>query len=117
MSILSAEAVNWLANGERGTSSNTMFERFTGIDCTKNYFGGSHPRDPDDFRRCELLLRQVPEFRECLPTMADMSAAWSQLVDHWGEIVALMEEECPGVFSGKHGAARRTYELMKPLGC
>jgi hypothetical protein len=71
------------------------------------------PSDPDDFQRCERLLRRVPEFRERLNEMREASPIWAALVDHWDEIAALVEEEIPGVYTGARGSAPRTYALMK----
>lgn len=105
----------WLANGERGLSSNAMYARFTGKAARGAH--GDHPYDPADFRRCELLLREVPMFRDYLPMMADVSPEWAALVDHWGELVALAESEVPDVFtrSCRDGRAPLTYARMKEL--
>jgi hypothetical protein len=106
------EAVRWHLNGEKGISSDAIFDRL--------YFGRTNPRwshnwphDPDDFRRCELLLREVPELRGRLPEMAAVHPVWARLVERWDEITALMEEEVPGVFEGTRGQCPRSYSLIR----
>lgn len=87
---LSIEATKWLASGERGISSNTLFTVLTGVDALRNW-GMDHPHDPADFRRCRLLLEQVPELRPLLPKMSQVSAVWAALVARWDDICACMD--------------------------
>jgi len=105
--------ITWLASGERGTSSDTLFTHLTGITATRGY--ESHPLDPDDFRRCELLLRQVSGLRERLHLARQISPVWEKLVEHWDEIVEMLEHEIPGYFEGETGKARRTYAFMESV--
>lgn len=93
--MISQAANDWLKRGERGISSETIFSKMTGIDLVSP---GHHPSDPSDFRRCEMLLRAVPEFRERLDEMKAVSPVWQKLVERWQEIVTLMESEVPNVF-------------------
>ena len=98
--------IQWLANGERGLSSETIATKLSGINCMGPFdskkFGWS-PSDPDDFRRCLLLLEQVPEFKERLHEMKEVSELWGKLVDNWDEFDKLYYEEwdtgkCPKLF-------------------
>ena len=118
---LSENAINWLASGERGTSSNTLFSILTCVNAYSRFGGVSHPADPDDFKRCEKLLRQCPELRADLWRMEGITPAWGPLVKHWDELVELFESEVPGVLDGGNWPfktpATKTYELMKSLGC
>lgn len=87
---LSESAARWLALGERGVSSNTMFTLMTGVDA----MGGSrrsHPHDVDDFNRCRGLLLTVPELADRLPMMASESPEWKALVDAWDTITRYCE--------------------------
>jgi hypothetical protein len=79
----------------------------------------SHPHDPADFRRCEMLLRVVPSFRDRLAEMEAQSEVWATLVRNWDKIVAAMELEIPGIFDGRpvRGKANEGHALMKHLGC
>lgn len=113
MMIDQNQLLNWLANGERGTSSDTLFTHLTGITAIRGY--QSHPLDLDDFRRCELLLRQVPGLREKLHHARQISPVWARLVQHWDEIVNTLESEIPGYFKGATGKAQKTYALMESL--
>lgn len=113
-------AVEWLASGERGISSEFIFYVLTGIPVGSFRSGWSnHPHDPSDFTRCERLLRAVPEFRDRLDEMRVVSPVWNALVTNWNRLVELIDEEVPGVLSGEHnrGSAPKSYALMKSLGC
>ena len=112
--ILSDAAVEWMTGPERGMSSQTIFDYLL-LRKIDGRHGVSRPYDPDDFRRCELLLRQVPELRARLPEMADLSPLWARLVARWDEIVALMIEESPLVFepgARLKAPCPRSYMLM-----
>lgn len=109
---LSQAAVRWLASGERGVSSNTIFQWLTGIDALSGE-RMYHPYDPTDFRRCRLLLEQVPELQPHFYRMREVSQQWSNLVDQWGAICAAMDEEVPDWRDGRGGIAKKTYDLIK----
>lgn len=108
-------AIQWLANGERGNSSETIFTHLTGV--TANLGSrNSHPRDPADLRRCRLLLEQVPalepEFRKRMGRLKN----WKALIAEWDNVCKLMDEETPNWREGV-GRASKTYAFMKSLGC
>lgn len=108
---LSIEAINWLATGRRGISSNTMFTVLTGVDAL-NGSSGSHPLDPDDLHRCIDLLKSVPELRQDLHKMAEHSLQWAGLIANWEEIErCFLDEVRAGGTGGCNG--ERTYALMK----
>lgn len=79
----------WLSNGERGISSETMFSV---ISNTYRPRWTGHPCDPDDFRRCYLLLKAIPEWRAKMDLMRPLSKAWSNLVDSWDKLTEMLEE-------------------------
>jgi hypothetical protein len=114
---LSPEAIRWLANGERGMSSEALFTRLSGINCTKGTSDGvarvDHPYDPADFRRCRLMLEACPELAVNLKNAAGMSPQWKDLVYLWDEICAAMDEECPNWRKPYAGSAPKTYALIK----
>jgi hypothetical protein len=102
----------WFASGERGISSETIVMNLTGRGRPK--YGPDVPCDPSDFRRCELLLREVPLLRLMLPKMAEQGPVWAALVERWDEIVATCEKEVPGCFDGRvEGSAPRAYALIR----
>lgn len=110
---LSEAAAIWLATGERGNSSETMFTHLTGVNAnrgTKN----SHPYDPDDLRRCLLLLDQVPELKAEFPRMASVSPAWRRLVECWSLLSTALIEEWGDIRNPQKGVrAEKTYTLIK----
>ncbi|OGB61449.1 MAG: hypothetical protein A2Y94_13805 [Caldithrix sp. RBG_13_44_9] len=112
--MISKAANDWLLNGERGISSEAIFSHLTGINILGGRWFSDHPSDPSDFRRCQLLLEAVPEFKIRFPEMATRSKVWEFLVQKWDEILISLEEELPSWRLGG-GSAHKTYELMKNI--
>jgi len=113
---ISQAAIQWLANGERGVSSNTIFTHMTGIEAT-NGWGHDVPHDPADLRRCRLLLERCPEFMpQFREHMGKASPKWAALVARWDELCAVMDEETPQWRNPPHGArSTKTYDLLKQI--
>lgn len=104
---------NWLALGERGMSSQAIVEHLTGVRLDR-WSHGNHPYDPDDFRRCQLLLNAVPLARLMFPTMRECSPKWARLVDAWDEIHLAIQEEAPDYLGSPGGkSAPRAHKLMQ----
>ena len=103
----------WLWCGERGVSSNTIVHHLTGLD-TLGGFSGSHPHDPSDLRRCELLLDACPELAADFDRMRTASPEWAALVEVWPTLVKTMDEEAPHWRAPRpRGDAPVTYWLMR----
>jgi hypothetical protein len=113
----SEAATRWLANGERGMSSEAMFCHLTGIKCTRRSPSRdartAHPYDPADLRRCRLLLEQVPELQGLLPKMAKLSGPWARLIRDWDVICSTMDAELPNWRTPHGESAPKTYALIK----
>ena len=109
---LSEAATRWLASGERGLSSETMFEHLTGIKTLDEHWGICTPSDPADLRRCRLLLEQVPELVPLFHKMSTASKEWAALVKNWTDLCATMDAEAPN-WRTKGEAAPKTYELIQ----
>lgn len=106
--------IQWLANGERGLSSNAIATKLSGVDCRWEGYGKNTypcPSDPSDFNRCMKLLNQVPEFRYRLFEMKEVSETWSKLVDNWDEFEKLYYKEC------ETGRCPELFDRMKEIGC
>lgn len=101
----------WLQNGERGISSETMFTHLSGTHNLRAGRGECHPSDPDDFRRCHLLLEAVPQWRDKLHKMKNASTVWTNLVDNWDKLTEMLLEQM------KTRKDNGMYDLMKSLGC
>ena len=110
---LSDNAVMWLATGHRGLSSETLFTFATGVDAEGDH-GHHYPHDPDDLRRCRILLEQCPELVTCLPRVAEAGPEWAALIGRWDEVCALMDAEAPEWREGK-GRGPKTYALMQEI--
>lgn len=120
------ENANWWAiNGEHGLSSKTMFNHLTKnlqVRSLKNeYRNVYHPSDPDDFRRCYLLLESVPQWKEKseLEKLKQLSPVWEKLVDNWDKLTAMLEEMMQRRKDGwpDKKIPNGMYEFMKSLGC
>jgi len=109
MSIQHDALTVWLMNGERGSSSNAMVAHIMGMGGTAD-----HPYDPDDLRRCRLLVEQVQVIEICLPSMASCSPVWARIVAHWDELCSLMDAEAPD-WRSRRGSAPKTYALLQKL--
>ena len=105
--------IQWLANGRRGVSSETIFTHLTGVDARGSY-PLDYPHDPSDLMRCERLLRQCPELRAKMHRMGELSPVWQQLVAEWDSLVALVINEAPSWMDGK-GSAPKAYKRMREI--
>ena len=106
-------ALEWLAFGERGISSETILSNLTGapIRLPSKW---DHPYDPADFRRCRLLLEAVPELAGRLHQMSSVSPEWAALVRDWQGICTAMDAEVPNWRTPKNReGAPLTYKLIK----
>lgn len=99
----------WFNNGERGNSSETMWNCLMNND---NY-PINHPYDPDDFSRCYKLLLFVPEWKNELHRLKPLSNQWSNLVDNWDKLTDMYEENKRTDW--KNHKEIGMYELMKTL--
>lgn len=106
-------AVWWLRNGEQGLSSKAMFRRlYPDLPLqTDRYSYDNHPCDPDDFRRCYLLVKAVPQITQRLYELKTLSPVWSNLVDNWAKLTEMLEDLM------KVKKDNGMYDFMKTLGC
>ena len=120
MTTLTENQINWLASGERGSSSNTMFTHLTGFDaeCMRGlpapFWKNQHPSDPDDLSRCRLLLEDCPELAADLDKMKTCSDVWKSLVENWNELCLMMDKEAPNWRQG-YGEAPETFRMMRKM--
>lgn len=98
----------WLIHGERGYSSEAIVFHIMRLSIKNK----AHPLDPDDFRRCRLLVEQVPYIRANLPSMSTCSEIWANIIAAWDELCRLMDAEAPQWREGLC-TAPQTYELLK----
>lgn len=95
----------WIANGETGSSSKTMWNCLMG----NRSFEVNHPWDPDDFKRCYKLLEVVPEWKSRLDELRPLSKVWDGLVSNWPRLNEYYEEQV------KIKRANGMYEFMKGI--
>jgi hypothetical protein len=108
---LPAGAIHWLANGEHGISSKTLFSVLSGLNIMAGW-GYCHPLDGDDFRRCYLLIESCPRWKDELPKMMQVSPQWSEVVDNWDKLSDYLRQSQTSMEK-----ATEMYEFMKEIGC
>jgi hypothetical protein len=87
---LDERALEWLAWGDRGASSNAMAAHLFGERFFLN--GGNpkaHPYDADDFSRCIGLIEAVPFLEPLVPRMAAVSPTWALIAEQWTRLTGL----------------------------
>ena len=85
----------WLKSGKCGLSSHTMYLWFTDTKCTECdiIHQTSHPHDWDDFGRCFGLLEYIPEWKDRLDELRQISPIWNKLIDNWTILSNLYEQK------------------------
>lgn len=75
---------------------------------------GVAPLEPGDFGKCLELLEIVPELREKLQDMSQVSVGWAALIARWQEVEMMFLTE---VGLGWHKAlvASKTCQLMREI--
>lgn len=104
--------IEWLADGERGCSSETIVEYLWGIPCTGRW-GLSVPKDPADLRRCLLLLKRSPETAARFQEMRSAGLTWFRLVNRWPDLERLLIEEIGAIENCRGWKAPKTYGAMQ----
>lgn len=112
MSETMERAREWCYAGERGISSETICEFFTGWPLQARRWGAGYPLDPADFNRCRKLLEAVPEWRGRIVELAALGPVWAALVERWDEIERTFHEEAQG---RERFTAPRTFALMQEI--
>lgn len=104
----------WIATGERGVSSETLFQCLAGIKGFQDR--PDHPYDPADFARCRKMLEQCHDLQEWFtPSMiADLGPVWRALYGHWNELCATMDAEAPEWRAGI-GSCPKTAALIREI--
>lgn len=102
----------WLMVGERGQSSNSIAANLRALPGLKQT---AHPNDPDDLKRCLMLLEDVPELVPDFPRMRDVSPVWAALVDHWDELRTMFLAEAGEAWRKGPWRAPKTYARMTEL--
>ena len=105
--------IEWMANGEVGSSSYAMAFWLAFGKMPKNAWH-SYPHDPNDFDRCLKLLQRAPALRARLHMMRGVSAQWAAIVDNWDEIEASQLDEI-GIGWCKAKRAPKTYAIMQNI--
>lgn len=101
--------LKWIGTGRVGASSKAMALAVVGAPND-----GSHPYDPADLNRCLLLLADVPEIRQHMCKVSEISVTWEKLVKRWAELEKCFIEEA-GFDWSKSERAPKTYDMIKDI--
>jgi hypothetical protein len=87
----------WLKRGERGTSSDAMFDAIFDGNFASRHAGVRVPLDCDDFKRCRLLAEAVglQMNRGAMQQIAALSPKWANIVFSWTVLCDAMDNEAP----------------------
>lgn len=98
---LDPQSLRWLAAGEHGPASLSLFMLLTGVRPPQHrQCRPQLPRNACAFRRCRLLIEQVPALRHALPLLAQRTsergvAEWAALAEAWDDLCIQMDHEAP----------------------
>ena len=110
---LEHEVLEWTYTARTGLSSEAIaYTTTTGTPQNPRH----HPHDPDDLRRCLLLLERIPAAAKALPILAEASPHWGVLVEHWDALdKSLRAEWGQDLQDPEHQPAVNTYAAMREL--
>lgn len=112
---LPTPAIEWLQYGERGASSEAMFDAlFDGHFASNKEESTAAPSDADDFSRCRKLAEALPDCKDRFDRVAALSPTWAGIVAAWDSLCATMDAEAPEWRSGK-GTGKQTYAALRAL--
>ena len=101
----------WATKGEHGVSSKTMFNALCHGRKLENRSGNMTPSDPDDFRRCYLLIKAIPQWGTRLYLLESLSPTWKNIIENWDKLCEMLED----LMNKKKDNGM--YKFMKSLGC
>lgn len=110
---LTEQAIHWLAHGDRGASSETLFTHITGIDALRGS-APTHPTDAIAYGRCRKLLEECPELNAGLHLMRAVSPSWKTLVENWDLLNNCLDAEAPN-WRNHRGTAPNTFARIRLL--
>lgn len=100
-STISERAEKWIKGSDKGMSSKTLWAVMMGERPDRH----AYPSDGSDLGRCMRLLDLIPEWRQRMSKMAEVSEYWAALVAEWPKLEALHKTD----------DAKATYAFMKSI--
>lgn len=112
---LSPEAIHWLETGERGSSSNALFD--AAMQCSVAVDVGrdkcAQPHDPADFVRCRSMVNAIPAARAELSRAATVSPQWARVVERCDVLCSTLDSEMAKPENSHR--AHATYALLQKI--
>lgn len=108
---LNSGLLRWFASGSIIPCSRTLACAAAGLP----FKTAIHPKNPEDFNSCLLLLESVPEIRSRLADRVSiLSDPWADLVSEWGDIESMFLHEA-GLNFTINSSAPNTHALLKKI--
>lgn len=101
----------WLQNGEKNSSSKTMYQVLSGLDIGLKRHEYTHPNTVDDFKLCYELVKTIPEWAALLNRLSIISPVWKKIVDNWDRICLMVDNQKTQV------EFIEIHRLLKSFGC
>ena len=114
MKDIPQSVAEWLIDGERGCSSETIVRRLYGANRNRDHWE-MPPKDPADLRRCILLLEACPEIKARFHEMLEVDSEWSALVHYWQSLDTMLRAEIGNLLPSCGWSAPKTYKAMKSI--
>ena len=108
-SQIELKVIEWLESGQTGLSSLALCKaafpqtQYYKLDKMIERDLDNYPHDNADFKRCMLLIEQVPEIRQKMPELSGLNQKWQNLFTHWDNIESLIIRN----------KAQEAYDLIK----
>ncbi len=84
--VLDERMIAWIREGERGISSEVIFEVLADHPLLEKRYDFATPSDASDFYRCFELIRAIPEWEGRLNEVSEKHPHWKLLIEHWQEL-------------------------------
>lgn len=91
-----ADMMDWIMNGDLGTSSMTMLAFHLGTPRERV----APPCDEWDMHRCIKLVDQCPEIRESFEGLGQTDPVWEVILPQWDELCKVYREQGLGAMGG-----------------
>ena len=109
---MSKNIMEWLATGDTGISSKAIVYAAKGLDIDTFWNWG--PLDPDDLRRCMVVMRDYPCTKRGLTKLAATKQDWAALAAKWEVLKESLISEI-GDLDCRNRRAPKTYAMMREI--
>jgi|GEM_PF-1977138 len=84
--VLDDRMIAWIREGDRGISSEVIFEVLANHPLLETELDFSTPEDASDFNRCHELILRIPEWENRLNEVSEKHRHWKLIIERWQEL-------------------------------